>query len=275
MLWDTMIDFLKSWFNYPGLAWHFALIGIVLAIVFGAIWLLGYWPPLFKKPWFWAVAIVSAFLTLLAIVFVQIPLQYYIGQALGHFWNTSTLNDWLLLAYIPTILVTGLVQEGAKMVPMVFWWWRSGRNIDPRLGLAIGALAGAGFGIFESAWAHSQVFLSGWTWQAINTDGLVVAMLPFWDRFWAVAMHIAVSAIVGYGLAKGKGWQFYLIAAGLHSLVNYIVLPYSKGMLTYNQVEVYIAAVAALVTLWALWLRWRKKKEEEQLQPDKPVGIDV
>jgi RsiW-degrading membrane proteinase PrsW (M82 family) len=270
MLWDTMYNFLKSWFDYSNLAWHFTLIGIVLAIVFGALWLLGYWPPLFKKSWFWAVAIVSAFLTLLAVVFVQIPLQYYIGQALGHFWNVNTLNDWLLLTYIPVVLIMALVQEGAKMVPMVFWWWRSGRNIDPRLGLAIGALAGAGFGIFEAVYEHNQVFIAGWTWNAIQQDAWQ-GILPFWDQLWMVAGHIAISAIAGYGLAKGKGWQFYLLASALHSILLYYRVLYSKGTLDITQVEVLLAGVATLITLAALWLRWRKQKEEEQPQPDRPA----
>ena len=275
-MWEQMMAFLKSWFIYPGLNWDLMLIGIGLALVFGAIWLCAHWPPLFRKHWLWAVAVASAFLTLLAVTFVQIPLQNWAGQALVHFWSQETLINWLLLAGIPGVLLSGLVQEGAKMVPMVFWWWRRGRNISPKLGLAIGAIAGAGFGIFEAVWAHNQVLMSGWTWQAVQTDGLM-ALIPFWDRFWAVAFHIAVSALAGWGLARGWGWQFYLLASGLHGLLNYIVVPYRKGMLTFNQVEIYLAAAAALVVLAALWLRWRKR-EEEPAEPDGPVeptGIDI
>jgi RsiW-degrading membrane proteinase PrsW (M82 family) len=283
MLWDTMTQYLKSWFVFPGLAGHLLVIGIGLAIVFGAIWLTSHWPPLFKKPWLWAVLVMSAFLTLLAVIFVQIPLQYYSGSALEHFWSQTALTQWLLLAGIPSVLISGLVQEGAKMLPIVFWWWSSGKKLDPKMGLAIGALAGAGFAIFEATWAHNQVFMSGWTWNLISTSGYQ-ALLPFWDRFWAVAMHIAVSALVGYGLAKGKGWQFYLIAAALHSVINYMIVLFRKGSLTFNQVEILLAGAAALVTLFVLWLRWRENKEETQTaliepmeiaEPDKPAGIDV
>jgi len=273
MLWEQMQYFLKSWFIYPDLKWGLMLIGIGLALVFGAIWLICHWPPLFRKHWLWAVAVFSAFFTMLAVTFVQIPLQYYVGQALEHFWNIQTLYDWLLLAGLPGVLLSGLVQEGAKMVPMVAWWWRSGRNIDPKLGLAIGALAGASFGIFEAVWGHNQVFMAGWTWQEVQSGGLL-ALTPFWDRFWVIAFHIAASSLAGYGLAKGRGWQFYLIAAGLHGLINYVVLPYRKGQMNFNQVEIYVAVVAALVTAVVLWLRWRKGKEEkeEPSQPTEPVG---
>jgi RsiW-degrading membrane proteinase PrsW (M82 family) len=257
---EQMLAFLKSWFIYPNLSLGLMLLGIGLAIVFGAVWLCGHWPPLFKKPWLWAVAVVSAFLSLLAVTFIQIPLQGWVGQVLGYFWSQEVLVSWLLLAGIPQVLLSGLVQEGAKMVPMVFWWWRAGRNISPKLGLAIGAAAGAGFGIFEAVWAHCRLFAAGWTWQALQTDGFI-AISGFWERFFAVGFHIAASALAGYGLARGRGWQFYLIAAGLHALLNYSVVLLQKGLFTIVQLETYAAVMAVVVTAWALCLRWRQTEE--------------
>ena len=282
MLWEQMMAFLKSFFIYEGLNWDLMLIGIGLALVFGAIWLCSHWPPLFKKHWLWAVAIVSAFLTLLAVTFVQIPLQYYTGLALNHFWSYEVMATWLLLAGIPMILLSGLVQEGAKMVPMVFWWWRSGRNISPRLGLAIGAIAGAGFGIFEAVWVHGRMFAAGWTLDAIQTDGFL-GIAGFWERFFSAGFHIAVSALAGYGLAKGKGWQFYLIVAVLHGLLNYGVLLLQKGYVTLVQLETYVAVVVVIVTAVVLILRWRRSEEEEvesaeSVEPAEkiePTGIDI
>jgi RsiW-degrading membrane proteinase PrsW (M82 family) len=274
MLWEQMWSFLKSWFIYPGLSWYLMLLGIGLAIVFGAIWLFGHWPPLFKKSWLWEVLVFSAFLTLLAVVFVQIPLQYYTGTALTHFWSQDVLVKWLLLAAIPQILISGLAQEGAKMVPVVAWWWRSGRNIDPKLGLAIGAVAGAGFGIFEAVWAHGRIFAAGWTLQVVQTNGFL-GIAGFWERFFAVGFHIAVSALAGYGLAKGKGWQFYLIAAFLHGLLNYSVVFLQKGYLTVIQLETYVAVMAVIVTAVVLWLRWQRTEETDTIETDKPAEIDI
>jgi len=278
-MWEQMMAFLESFFIYPGLNWDLMLVGIGLGLVFGAIWLCGHWPPLFKKHWLWVVAVSSAFLALLAVVFVQIPLQHYTGVALNHFWSQEVLVTWLLLAGIPSILLSGLVQEGAKMLPMVFWWWRRGRNISPRLGLAIGAIAGAGFGIFEAVWVHGRMFAAGWTLSAIQTDGFL-GITGFWERFFSVGFHIAASALVGYGLAKGKGWQFYLIAAVLHGLLNYGVLFLQKGYFTLVQLETYVAVVAVVVTAVVLLLRWRKGEEEEvetagPAEPIEPTGIDI
>jgi len=270
-MWEQMIGFLKSFFIYGDLDWDLMLIGIGLGIVFGAIWLCGHWPPLFKKHWLWAVAVVSAFLALLAVTFVQIPLQHYVGVALNYFWDQGTLIDWLFLAGIPQILLSGLVQEGAKMVPMVFWWWRSGMNISPRLGLAIGAIAGAGFGIFEAVWVHCRMFAAGWTLEAIEYDAFL-GIAGFWERFFAVGFHIAASALAGYGLAKGKGWQFYLIAGVLHGLLNYGVIFFQKEIFTLVQLETYAAVLAVIITAVVLWLRWRKG-EEDTIEPAETPGV--
>jgi len=248
---DYMVAFFKSFFQNPS-AW-----GIGLAIAFGAVWLACYRPPLFKRPLLWAVLVSSAFLTLAAVSFIQYPLQIWSAQALGHFWSPEVLSRWILLAAIPSILLSGLVQEGAKMVPVVVYWRRSGKNIDPKLGLAIGAVAGAGFGIFEAQWAHNTIFSLGWTWEAVQIGGFW-ALSGFWERFFVVAAHIAWSALAGYGLAKGWGWKFYLIASVLHGLLNYSVVLLQTRILTNLHYEIYIAVLAVAVTAWALWLRWRK-----------------
>lgn len=251
---DYMVNYFVSFFQKPS-AW-----GIGLAIAFGAIWLASYRPPLFKKPWLWAVLVSSAFLTLAAICFIQIPLQTWTGQALGHFWSQEVLVRWILLAAIPQILLTGLVQEGSKLVPVVVYWWRSGKNIDPKLGLAIGAVAGAGFGIFEAQYVLNDIFASGVTWEAVQSGGFMALIYAgFWGRFFVVAAHIAFSALAGYGLARGWGWQFYLIASVLHGLLNYSVVLWQAGLLTDIHAEIYIAIIAVVVTAWALWLRWRKR----------------
>lgn len=275
-MWQEMYAFLKSWFVYPGVSWEQMLVSLGLALAFAAFWLLAYWPPIFKKVWFWPVLIVGGLLSVLAVSFIQIPLQIYAGRALLNFWSGSTLDNWILLASIPALLISGLVQEGAKMVPVVAWWWRGGMKLTPRMGLFIGAMAGAGLGIFESFWVHNHLFQAGWTTEYIRTAGFL-GIAGFWERFFTTGFHIAVSALAGYGLAKGKGWQFYLIASGLHAFLNWGVALLQKGIFTIQWLEVYAAIIAVIVTAFVLLLRWSKRWDvppEEPAAPAEPLGTE-
>jgi len=251
-----MIQFFTSAFVFPGLGWKSVLIAVGIGILFGAVWLAFYRPPLVRRPGLWAVALASAILTWTAIAFIQIPLQGWTGQGLLRIWDQFTLTKWLLLAGIPQILLSGLVQEAAKLVPVIVYWWRGNRDFTPKFGLIAGAVSGAGFGVFEAIWVHNTIFASGWALSSVDTYGLM-ALLGFVERFFAVGFHIAASALAGYGLAKRLGWQFYLIAAALHGLTNYGVLLLQKGVLTSVQVEVYVAVIAVAVTAVVLSLRRR------------------
>ncbi len=122
---DQMIGFFKSAFVFPGLGWSSILIAIGLGLAFGAIWLALYRPPFVARPFLWVVLASSAIITWTAIAFVQIPLQQWAGLALAHFFDAATLTKWLLLAGIPQIFLSGLVQEAAKLVPVIVYWWRS------------------------------------------------------------------------------------------------------------------------------------------------------
>ena len=111
--------------------------------------------------------------------------------------------------------------------------------------------------MFEAVWVHNTIFASGWTWHTVEIGG-ALALLGFWERFFSVAFHIAVSALSGYGLAKRMGWQFYLIASFLHGATNYSVVLLQARLLTSVQVEIYIAVLALSITAVAIWFRWRK-----------------
>ena len=259
---QTATSFFLSFFANPSAC------GIGLALYFGAIWILPYYPPLFKKPSLWLVMVISCFLTLAASAFIQIPLQALAGIAMGNIWSAQTIMSRLLLFGIPQILISGLVQEGAKMVPMVWYWRRNDKSLDPKAGLAMGAAAGAAFGFFEAQWTHNLIFASVNIWDAVQAGGLM-ALAGFWERFFVVAAHTAFSALAGYGLSKGKGWQYYLIASGLHALLNYSAVLLTSGVFDAVKMEIYVAVLAAVLTVWALCLRWRKTRAdyESQISP--------
>ncbi len=251
---DQMTGFFLSFLANPSVP------GIGVAVAFGTVWLLPYWPPLFARPGLWIVMAVSAALTWLAISFIQLPLQSLAGQALIGLLGTGNMVRLVLVAGFPVVLISGLVQEGAKLVPVVIYWWRSGRDIPPWLGLAIGAVAGAGFGIFEAQWTLNTVFAAGWTWQSVASGG-PLALAPFWERFFAIGFHVAVSALAGYGLAVGMGWQYYLVASLLHGILNYGAVLAQGRILGIVEVEIVIAVMALAISGVALWLRWRKYEE--------------
>jgi drug/metabolite transporter (DMT)-like permease len=124
------------------------------------------------------------------------------------------------------------------------------------MGLIIGAVSGAGFGVFEAIWVHNQIFAQGVSWSVVDNYAL-----GLWERIFSVAFHIAASALTGWGIAKRKGWLFYVIAAFLHGIVNYSVILINDNKLTATQSEIYLTVIALAVTAFALWLRWQKEKE--------------
>jgi hypothetical protein len=257
-----MLDSFTSFFQNPT-GW-----GIGLALAFGAVWLAPFVPlpksTGLRLPTLTGILLLvfvsSAFLALAAVTFIQIPLQLWIGQALGHFWSQETLVSWIALAGIPQVLLSGLVQEAAKLVaPLVYVKWR--RPKEARTAIILGAIAGAGFGIFEAQWALNMIFASGWTWGWLQAYGFQ-ALLGFWERFFAVPLHIGLTAIAVYGLYKGKWWQFYLLAAFIHGFTNYAAVLFAGGHLTPLQVEIYLAIVALATVAMALWLRWRPERRQ-------------
>lgn len=245
-------DLFLSFFQNPSIA------GVGIALIFGGLWLICYGPPIFRAPWLRTllvdlalllVAAVSAFFTTVSIAFIQLPLQTWIGQGLLQIFSQEQLVQFAFLTGIPAILVIGLVQEGAKLVPALTYM-RLRRPAGWKAPLVLGAIAGAGFGIFEAQWALNSALANGQLqgWQAA---------LPFWKSFFTVCFHIAATAIAMYGFARGRGWQFYLLVSLFHAVLNYSLALFQSGLITTLHVEVYVALWALLVAAVALRLRWR------------------
>ncbi len=250
---QQMLSFFVYFFSNP------SILGISLAIVFGIVWLACYRPPMLSRPWLWAVFCAGAVAAPIAIALTAFPLRFALTKVYGHFWSQETLVQWSLLASIPSMYLFGLVREGAKLLPVAVYWWRKGRNIDLKLGLAAGAVAGAGYAILEAQWTLNYMLASGWSWETVQIQGLT-ALAGFWETFFVVALHIATTALAGWGLAKGWGWQFYLLAAFLYMFPNYSSVLVSRELISGVQAEFLIAAWALLITGVALWFREREAK---------------
>ena len=257
-MWESIWQLFVSFYSNPS-AW-----GIGIALALGAIWLGTFAPPVHKRPWLWAVLAGGAILFGPTIAFIQVPLQLRANQALLHFWDRATLQQWVLLAGIPAVLLAGLVQEGLKLVPPLIYMKRK-QPISNRTAIVIGAVAGAGFGIFEAVWLLNTVFAAGFTWTAVQLQGWH-ALIPFWERFSAVGFHIGATALAIYGWNKGKGWQFYLLVALLHTMLNYSAILLVTKVLTLVQIETYATVWAIAAVASALWLRWRKPSQEPDIE---------
>jgi len=252
---QEMFTFLTTyyWSNASILGWG-------LAIIFGAIWLACYRPPLLSKPWLWAVLAGGAILAPIAIVITSFPLAYGVSKLAAYLWSQETVNSWGWLISIPTIFLFGLIWEGAKLVPVTIYWWRKNRDIEPKLGLLAGAVAGGGFGILLIQWANNFFIAdTNWSWQLVQTQGFP-ALSGFWESFFILGLSVASTALAGWGIAKGWGWKFFLLAAFVYLVTNYNTVLVSYGLVSSTQAEIIIAAWALVVVGVTLWLRDRKPK---------------
>ena len=248
---------ITAFFSNPS-AW-----GIGLAVIFGIVWTASLKPSGLRRPTFWIVLLAGAVLFAPAIAWIQSPLQSQVGTAIIKAMGLPSYQNELLWAGIPVILLSGLVQEGAKLLPVVAFWLFKHRELDPQSALIIGAVTGVGFGVFEAQWVLNGVFASGWSWANFQAYGFIgIAAFP--ERFFTVAFHTASTALAGWGLARGKGWQFYLLASFLHFIVNYGVILSAKDVFTSAQVEIYVYVVAALVFSAVLWLRYKPSIKENE-----------
>jgi RsiW-degrading membrane proteinase PrsW (M82 family) len=254
-----MTTFFNSAFYFSGTNWKLILIAAALGILFGIIWLALYQPPMSKKPWLWGLLFASAIITWTATAFVQIPLQNWAWQGLSHFWSNSILTQWALLDNVLLLLISALVQEGAKFIPVLFCWWRSKKSFTPQFGLVLGAVSGAGFGMFEAIWVHNQILASGWTWSLIRTEGFA-ALFGFEERLFGIGFQIAASALAGYGLAKHKGWQYFIIVVLLHTLANYYAVLAETNRLSPAEGLIWVIAFGVLASAVTIWLRWCEPK---------------
>jgi hypothetical protein len=246
--------------------------GIILAILFGGFWLVLLSPLKLKRYSTWLVFLGSVLIFAPVIVFIQVPLQNLIGFSLVRLIGEKTYIDLILFTGIPTVLISGLVQEGAKLAPPVFYWLFQGKNINAKVGLTIGAMAGAGVGIFEAQWINNMILASGWNFGLTQTYG-VLALAGFWERFFTVGFHISIGALTGWGLAKGWGWQYYLFASLIHGILNYAAILAQTGKFSSISTEIYISVVALAVFGCAFWLRRRNVDNPEESDGEPEIKI--
>ncbi|NLI11638.1 MAG: PrsW family intramembrane metalloprotease [Peptococcaceae bacterium] len=246
-----MFDIFMSFFRNP------SVLGIGISILIGIVWLIFYRSPKIKKLKYWMLFFTSGLLGLIGLAFLQYPLNQLLGFFMKSIWTDTELQKNILVVGIFSVLIGGYSQESAKIIPLVINWIFKKKNMSTKEGLIAGAVSGAGFGVFEAQWMLNRLFSAGWTWADVSEKG-IIALIPFWERFFAVGGHIAFSALVGYGISKGKGWRFFLLAGLLHATLNYSAFLLRAGLLTFIHVELWVAIFSAGLTIVIL----TKIKEE-------------
>lgn len=167
------------------------------------------------------------------------------------------MTVYALAVSVPASIIAGLVQVGAKLLPLVIFWLYNKKNMDAKTGLMFGAAIGAAFGVIDAFHVNNQIFAMGWSLNPGQAGGLVM-LVPFVEKLFTVGFHTAALALAGYGLAKGKGWQFYLIASFLYIVLNYCTVLVVTEVINLLQVELIIVILTILTAAAALWLRWGK-----------------
>jgi hypothetical protein len=230
----------------------------ILTLAFAAPWLIllaGRW---LRHIWVWLAVALGALLFPLSIAWVQVPIQ----QAINSLWlrtlPVETIQHYLLLTGLPVVFVAGLVQELTKYGDAVAGLYLVRDSHSPRAGLALGAAAGAGYGVMEAFWLLNQIFASGFTWATVQLGG-VSALVGFIERFFAVMFHIGVASLAAYGYATRRPWRYLLVAIGLHTLDDYLVILLQAKLLGVAGLELAAGLIAVGALSAALWLRARPR----------------
>lgn len=234
---------------------------VMLAGLFTAPWLIALAWGRLRRGWLWAALIAAAALFPISIAWVQVPIQLGLNALWTRLLDPDTASRYVLLVGLPSVAVSGLVQEGVKLLIAVAALRMMSGQRQGLTALAVGAAAGAGYGGFEAFWTFNTIFATGWSWTAVDLGGWM-ALLGFIERAFAVPFHVGIAALAAYGYSLGRVKTAYLAAAGAHTLLNFGVLLAQVGVLNTIGVEIWVGVIALIVVGLALWLRWRPAKPD-------------
>ncbi len=199
------------------------LYGLYLLIC--AFWLLFLGHDSYRSGWSYALFGLGG-IAFAGIYITQVPLQqYYAINVLTPIMQSN--GSVYLPATIPAI-ISGLVQETLKIIPLLL----VALVTRPRAFalISLGAFVGAGFGFIEASHITGPLF-----------ESQVLSNLAVFERTFAILFHVVSGALLGYGIALRKWWIYWLIAAGLHALGNYLILFAQMQILTVNALEIILS----------------------------------
>ena len=160
-------------------------------------------------------------------VTISVPLTLFVYQ------YTDLLLvglDPFLIAFFARVIFAPFVEEFSKAYPL---FYRHGETEGAIFNLSI--IVGLGFGLVE--------FLTY----------IFVLEVPLIFRIPGIFFHPASTAIIGYGIAKKQPIPYYLIAATLHLMNNFISLTYPVPLIG--------SALIVSITVFITWYLRKNIKE--------------
>ncbi|MFH1894230.1 MAG: hypothetical protein ABIK83_16290 [Candidatus Zixiibacteriota bacterium] len=152
------------------------------------------------------------------VVVVQAPIQHKLSRAI--FSGIGSKGSALYLAAFVIALVSGIFQETLKAGLIWLRWYLADDKPNLKLMIGLGAAAGAGFGFVESCWLTGSAFATG-------VMGFV--SLPVWERIITTIFHVSTGVLLGYGIGRRQIWQYWLLAASLHTFGNFSIVFWRQG----------------------------------------------
>lgn len=162
-------------------------------------------------------------------------------------------------------LLAGLWEELGKYLPLR-WLRVDRRGAALALGLGVGAMEAliVGLGIL-------QLGLAG----AAAGEGAVTALLPVWERFWAIAFHAASATIDGVAVVRRR-LRWWVLAVALHTANDLSAGWYQSAAARHASTALPLAvaelgaAAVAVLTWWIGRRAWRSLAGS--LAPAPPAG---
>ena len=159
---------------------------------------------------------------LLSGIITSVPFTLFVGS----FTDSICITLPMFYAQICSVAVfTPFIEEFAKAFPLFYRHGETTRSI-----FVLGFIVGLGFGFTEFL---LYVFVLG---------------QPIFVRLPAIFFHAATTSITAYGIGTNRIWFFYLIAVGLHFVINISALLESFWIIVGP-----VALSAAYLLAWYLY----------------------
>jgi RsiW-degrading membrane proteinase PrsW (M82 family) len=123
---------------------NYQLVGF--ALFFAFLWGVVFRQFVVKSSPPWRYLILSLFATGL----LGLPLLLQLYKVLPDFYNELPADDHLMVRLLGSIFHTGVTEEICKILPVIFYIYRSKENPNPKHAILIGIFSGLGFAAFEN-----------------------------------------------------------------------------------------------------------------------------